>query len=527
MRFTVISGGRWALHAAYDGSLVKACKPIPGLLWNPKERQWEGYPDAWAEVHHAGLQAALQEHTEGLSLDPSVPVYSIGGFDTRLRKYQIHGAAEIAGRSHNGFLLADGMGFGKTAQAIQGATHRANSIVVVCPSFVRGVWGREFKKWAPTWKPEFPEGVKIPCVYGRETPAIVIHYDILYAWVDAIKEWAESRGDGLWLILDECHFIASEKARRSQACKQLAKAATHRVGLSGTPLTSHVKDLWNVVDTLSPGRFGGYFKFCLRYCDAHQVQVGSGPLARTVWDFSGRSNLDELKRRMGHFMLRRTHADVNLELPPLTRQVVELKVPVKSQMSVALGSNKVVLRKALDLAADAKLKEVIAMCAQHLEDGHSVVVGCHRRSVAEHIANALEGDYIHGGLSMRAREEVLAKLRGGEGPQLLAATIDSVQVGVDLTFADVVVFSELTWEPHELAQFEARVFRFGQTKTTLVQYCIALKTGDELIRDGVISKLEEVSAPVLGSDGTNLSEGLRGTKTDDEALEEFWKGLGQ
>ena len=106
---------------------------------------------------------------------------------------------------------------------------------------------------------------------------------------------------------------------------------------------------------------------------------------------------------------------------------------------------------------------------------------------------------------------------------LLAATIDSAGVGIDLTWADVVVFVELSYEPHKLLQAEARVCRFGQSKHVLVQYMVAQGCVDELIVSKVLSKLDSMHE-ALGDAVGGLGSDLRGTSEDD-ALSALWESL--
>jgi SNF2 family DNA or RNA helicase len=261
------------------------------------------------------------------------------------------------------------------------------------------------------------------------------------------------------------------------------------VGLTGTPLTNRPRDLWNVVDTLTPGRFGNFFLFAKRYCGAFQEQVTPEKL---VWNFEGKSNTEELNRRLQHFMLRRTVEEVKMQLPQKTRQIIELDVSKKYRMSY--GANDLrdtrLVRQMLDVAADGKIDEALNLVMDHARAGHHVVAFSHRRVIAETIASTaaaqgLKAEIVYGGVPNQRRKE-----RIDSRPDILACTIDSCSTGIDLTSFDVAVVIELVYKPHELVQMEARLHRFGQQRPVLIQYIIAQGTIDELIAGSVIAKID-------------------------------------
>jgi len=539
VRIESLGAGRYALHSSYKPELVEALKATPGMVWEPNNRVWIGYADAFKSLDYDSVRRMLGPtwpRQDG-PVDPAQLAALSYEVLKGLRHYQQDGVEFLYETSPQGAILADVMGAGKSAQALRAAKALNQRTLIVCPSFVRGVWEKELAKWWPEASYGVLEGVK----ELHDIPpwlVVIVHYDILHAWVEKLAAWRggprdESKPGPKTLILDEAHFVSNEKSRRSKACKTLAARCPNRIALTGTPLTNRPRDLWNVVDIISPGRFGGFFKYGLRYCGAEQKTVGHGADAKAVWDFNGRSHLDELRRRLGYFMLRRTHEDINLELPALTRQVIELKVPKRFQLQVDRGVSAKTMRRALDLGVDGAIKEIVAMVRQHVEDGHKVVVACHRRVTAESIAfDSAVGvpgtdtffAPIHGGFSQAERERRIEDFRKHEGPGLLTTTIDVSAVGIDLSFADVMVFAELTWEPHELAQMEARVYRFGATKPVLVQYCIPLGTGAELIRDRVIDKMKQTMEPALGGKET-LADALQGNVSDEDALRALWESL--
>jgi len=259
--------------------------------------------------------------------------------------------------------------------------------------------------------------------------------------------------------------------------------------------------------------------YASKNCDGHKIDV-SGPenTTKTVWDFDGRSNLKELRQRLDWFCLRRTKREVLKELPALQRQIIDVAVPPKNRIAATaqMVGDKRRMRAALDSAADGKLKSVLELVKAHLEAGQRVVVGTYRRAVCERIATTLAEtaptQFIHGGIPLTRRQKIINELARTEGACCLVANIDATSTGVDLTFAGVVVLAELVWEPRDLVQFEARVHRFGasETEPVLVQYVIARGTGDELILQAVINKLDNFLDLVETDSGDGLKEALKG-----------------
>jgi SWI/SNF-related matrix-associated actin-dependent regulator 1 of chromatin subfamily A len=431
-----------------------------------------------------------------------------------LREYQRQAVAFTLERAATGILLALDVGLGKTNVALRSAKALGQHTVVVCPSYVRGVWGigpeSQVKQWWPeAYPPTVLEGTtpdeKLFEGLDASSPRLfAIHYDVLYAWADLLAEHLA----GGTFIADEVHALQGRESRRSRAAKHIAAAMKYRIGLSATPMTARPRDLWNVVDTLSPGRFGSYWTYAVRYAGAHREQVTDTIAA---WKDDGASNLDELRTRLETFMLRRTKSDVALELPSRTRQVLEIEVPRKFQtpLSRVFDSDKA-FRAALNVAADGKVGPVVDLALSHVQAGHQIVVWCHRRDMVDavHAGLVTEGVIalpIHGGYALKER---LAYIR--QRPQALVATMDSIGAGVDISYADVGIFAELDWVPYKIIQVEGRQHRFGASRPVLFQYVIARGTVDEVIRSVVIHRLDNFAEGV-----GKLDDGLSASLKDE------------
>lgn len=500
-------GHLWSFSGHYSESLRIACKETPGMVWNAQARAWVGYEDAARLVaaRCAKDRVALGDSTRLLSNGHNPPPPMATSFAVSfedLRDYQRIGVDFLVAHAAEGALLADATGLGKTAQAIRAARAFKEKTVIVCPAFVRGVWEKELARWWPAATATNLRGLKATAVTELANVAI-LNYEIAHAWVEALATWGAKT-----LIVDELHYLLSATAKRTRAVGELARGCSYRIGLSATPMTSRPRDLWAPVDILCPGRFGRFYHYAERYCDGHKEQVTP---TKAVWKTDGASNLEELNARLRYFMLRRTKSQVSLELPPLTRQVFEIEVGSKycARPGPALRSDKA-LRAALDQTAEGKIDQVVEMIVEHLGAEHRVVCFTFRKIIAREIAERVgskvraEIGIITGDLDQKKRAAVVASQ-----PALLAATMDSTGVGIDLSFADVAIFAELDWVPSKLEQAEGRLDRFGQKNAVLVQYPIARGSADEIIKSVCLEKLMR-SDDVLGKADTKLREDLDG-----------------
>lgn len=592
-----LDDGRYLLKASYfSKALVDHSKSVPGMNYDPSTKGWIGYSDAVtataARLSTTGITVSgldLLTTSESWRTSRSLYLYAQQGTKGyKLREYQDEGVRFLLARSREGALLADGMRLGKSAQAVIAARAFKAKTLIVCQSHVVGVWGRgpgavegpgEVAKWWPdAWKVQGGvqclETVKPfkPSETVRESrgkrlepdelvafnkainelqtfqdsiaPAqvIICHYDILYAWVNALKAWGVKT-----LILDELHICAGWQSRRAAALKDLRAEAVHCIGLTGTPITNLPRHAHNVLEILCPGRFGYFFtgarpgSYAQVFCDAKMKEVGEGEHKKVVPDYDGRSNLDEpdgkwaltkeetLKARLKFMMLRRLKKEVDPQLPEKVRQIVDITIPPRQIIGVAEGlltKGGAQLRRSLDLAADGKFKSVVSLVTGHVAEEEKVICFCYRRLFAERVAEEIEKKvagvkgalvmFVHGGLSQKERDRKIHQLRAWDGPGVLACTIDTTATGIDLSFASVAVVAELTYEPHEFLQCEERLYKFGgkgDNSKSLIQYVIARGTGDELILRAVINKLD-IFERVVGSTGDAMRESLETPRGD-------------
>lgn len=441
-----------------------------------------------------------------------------------MRPYQRAGIEFLTSR--RGAILADQMGLGKTAQALR-AWHScgAHRLLIVCPAYVRNVWLGELTKWCDMGSADvfLPRGRKSLDGIPAGAQVVVCHYDILEAWAGALGSWSED------VILDEAHVLVSNTSKRAKAVKELANNARHVWALTGTPLTGHLRGLWNLLDTVAPRKFGySFHKFGERYGAGHQAEVA--PM-RWAWKYDGESHRDELRARLMPFMLRRTLDEVALELPPKTRQVMHVGdegacAPSFYAADMSSFSAQAVQR-ALEASYPAKREMLLEMLRDDARSGAKTVVFTHTRKAAQDVAdfdlgNGVMQVCITGEVAAERRAALLAAAEAYDGPVVLSATIDSCGTGISMAFAQSCVFAELSYEPHKLLQAEARLHRFGQSRPVFVRYLVARGTIDETVSDVIVRKLESFESAV-GSVGDSLAGELGYTEQD--ALDELFAAV--
>lgn len=453
---------------------------------------------------------------------------------------------------HRRVLIADEMGLGKTPQAIgvanlQHAREGLANVLVVTLATLKINWQREVDRWLT-----FPAEV----VVGKGNPpprlgelftsarprVLILNYDLLHRWGPLLlaAHWD-------LYVADEAHAMKNAKAQRSAVGLQIH--AERKVFLTGTPIENRPSDLWPILNALQPVKYSEFFPFGKRYCNGHRKTVKEG---RVVWDFTGASNLDELRTELrSSVMIRRLKSEVLKELPPKRRQIIELPAegagPVNREMELfdeeesrllflrlaleraKLGDDPRSLKKATaDLKRSAKISfEKIAAARRdaaiakipmgilHLrsliESGEKILCFAHHHEVMDAIFEEFRkvSVMIRGDSPTDSRQAAVDLFQEDERVRLFVLGTRSGGTGLNITAASVVVFFELDQNPQKMVQAEDRAHRIGQDKRVLVQM---------LVLEGSI---DVRTATLLSSKLTTANKALDGE--EEEALLLPWK----
>ena len=427
-----------------------------------------------------------------------------------LRPYQQQGLnwLQFLGQHGLGGILADDMGLGKTLQTLahiqveKDAGRLTHPALIIVPVSLLGNWQREANRFCPK--------LRTLIIHGKDRHAVAAdmsNQDIVIAPYSLLQRDKNRWLQATWhlVVLDEAQHIKNATTQAAQVASQLK--ARQRLCLSGTPIENHLGEIWSLFHFLMPGFLGSQKRF--------------GELFRTpIEKQSNATRLEQLRRRITPFMLRRTKARVATELPPKveTTMRVELsgkqadlyetiRVTTEKTVRDALTANGlarshitildallklrqvccdprlVPLSAAQSTQQSAKLSHLMEILPEMLAEGRRILLFSQFTSMlslieAELAARNLRWVKLTG--ASQKRDEIIQRFTSGEVP-LFLISLKAGGVGLNLPQADTVIHYDPWWNPAAENQATDRAHRIGQTQSVWVIKLVALGTIEERI----------------------------------------------
>jgi len=472
-----------------------------------------------------------------------------------LTSYQREGIAWALGKPSQSCHFHWSAGSGKTLGAIVWNLAAGPSLsVVVTKAAIRPTWARELETYTQGVHSEVLDGETPGDLVGSiplDRPVVLVTgYDTLPGWIDALVKLRPHS-----VVFDEIHKVKSHrrwqaevgngarvsfslKENQAAACYRLSRIAKRRLGLTATPVTDRVRDLWAQLDLVHPGEWGTYWDWARRYAGATENTFGG-------MDDRGKSNLAELKRRLSYVSHRVPYSLANRDLPPKRRLVTYVKVCDQNRAEGGISKElkraakfgpTAILEARLMEAASRKRKVVLAHARDALEGGLKVVIFTGRRVDCERL-RAEAGDWRdlsglflfsgHGGDSPEAREKIRRAYMAALGPALLVGTGDAWGEGLDLQDTDLAIFAMLPYTPGQVIQWEGRFARLGQKRPVLIRYVIAEGTVDEHVAQILLGKLPAVEKAIDSDEIAGLGRELIGASEEELVASLVDKIMGQ
>ena len=431
----------------------------------------------------------------------------------RYLPYQAAGVKALEER--HSALLADPMGLGKTViicALLNKIPDELRTVLIVVPASLKINWRNELNKWLV-----IPRRIDVVNGGKEQIPAdpdiVIVNYDVLAKHSKQLTsiEWS-------CVVYDESHYLKNPSAARTIHClggekkdqKALKIRARRRYALTGTPVPNRPIELQPILGYLDPDNFGNFFAFAKRYANAYKGRFG--------WDFSGSSNLDELRKRLrSSLMIRREKSEVLTDLPAKRRQVIVLPADkYKDALKAERSADRVdeALSEALTMIESggsvefSEMSEVrhqtalakVPAVIDHLEGiTEPVVVFAHHHDVMAELAEGLREAgrtvvMLHGKHSAEERDQAVRDFQEGRnGTDVFIGGMKAAGVGITLTRASVCVFCELDFVPATLDQCEDRLHRISQHSPVLCQHLVIDQSLDHRVIELVVSKQGVIS----------------------------------
>ena len=416
--------------------------------------------------------------------------------DANLRVYQEHGYnwLRLLHEAGLGGVLADDMGLGKTLQGISFLTwaHEQSpgrSLVVVPTSLVHN-WKREFLKFSPWINVETVDGTpkKRAEILGgtAENCVFISSYGSFKRDVDLYKDMNFHT-----IILDEAQHIKNHNTQVKKAVSLLKSRS--RFAFTGTPMENSVYELWSIFDFVIPGYLYSKKGFNDKY-------------GTSIMKEGDQDKLENLKKIISPFMLRREKNDVLTELPDKISSniVVDMGRAQKKLYMAYLEKSRKELEKELEsnsfeksrikiLALLTRLRQICCSPDMFLEDykggsakvellmeileelkesGHRPIIFSQFTKVFPVIKKELEKkgfDYflIEGATKGENRIQMCEAFNSGE-KDLFLISLKAGGTGLNLIGADTVIHFDPWWNPAVENQATDRAYRMGQKKKVQV-----------------------------------------------------------
>ena len=416
--------------------------------------------------------------------------------------YQIEDANKIIQTKRA--LLGHEMGCGKTFISILVGESINTPKLVICPESLRLNWYREIK--------QVRKEADVQILLSNETPHFgedwtIVGYHTASKFLDNLKVFD-------CIFVDECHNCKAvnnwgkASSKRADAVIQLAQNAEYCYLLSGTPMPSHNKDLFNILKMLKCEVFDfnnrWVFKnFADKFCDPKETYFGM--------DYSGNSNSDQLHEILSKLMVRRLKRDV---LPDLTKQRQFIPIEPKFKREYKDIENRLFYPEENDtymglamtgrkLLSQYKLDTAIDLAESVINAGESVVIVTNFVETAdklkEHFKNACE---IRGGMNDDEKQFAIDEFQT-KHTNVCILNMMAGGVGITLTASHTMIIIDYAWLPADMIQVEDRICRTGQTENCMIYYVYCENSIlDSIFIDMISSKSANIDAVVDNTDNT-------------------------
>lgn len=418
-------------------------------------------------------------------------------------------------------LLLD-MGLGKTVitlTAIQDLVVdelAVTKVLVVAPLRVaRDTWPQEVKKW------DHLKNLSVSVVVGDKATRIAAlnHRAIVYVinreMVGWLVDYYQSNGlkwDFDMVVLDELSSFKNWKSQRFRALKKIRPMVKRMVGLTGTPTSNGLMDLWAEIGILDQGQRLG--RFIGRYREAYFRPAAMNPQTGIVFRYEPREGAEEMiYNRISDISISMKAKDY-LHMPDCIYNTVPVQMDSRERQLYDKMAKDLLLHLEdgdIDAANAAALSNKLLQMsngAVYDEEGRVREIHNHKLEALEDLIEAANGQNVLIAYWFKHdRDRIMKYLKDcGYDPREMKSSEDindwnkgSVPValihpasaghGLNIqSGGHILIWFGLTWSLELYQQTNARLWRQGQSEVVTIHHIITEDTVDENVMKALESK---------------------------------------
>ena len=388
---------------------------------------------------------------------------------------------------------------------------QVRKVLVIAPLRVTTVWTNEIKKW------DHLTGLHYSVAVGSEMErkTALLERAQVYLINRENVEWLISKSglpfDYDMVVVDELSSFKSHQTKRFKSLLKVRPKVKRFVGLTGTPSSNGLIDLWSQYRLLDKGERLG--RFIGRYREEYFVPDKRNQ--QVIFSYKPKPGaVEAIYQQISDITISMKGTDY-LKLPALVMNEVPVKLSEKEMETLDTMKRDLIttvqgqeITAASAAALSGKLLQM-ANGAVYGEDGIAIHIHDRKLDALEDLIEAANGKPVliaywfkHDLARIQKRFEVevlsssesIHRWNHGEIP---VAVIHPASAGHGLNLqagGSTLVWFGLTWSLELYQQTNARLWRQGQKETVVIHHLMAQHTLDERVMKALIDKDQTQSA---------------------------------
>jgi SNF2 family DNA or RNA helicase len=399
-------------------------------------------------------------------------------------------------------------------------------VLVICPLRVGAVWVEEINKWIHL------NILRFAVAIGTEAQrkAALMQTADIYIINRENVDWLVNRSglafDYDMVVVDELSSFKSHQAKRFKSLMKVRPKVKRIVGLTGTPSSNGLMDLWAEFRLLDMGHRLG--RFIGRYREDYFVPDKRNQ--QIVFSYKPKPGAeDAIYRRISDITISMKNTDY-LKLPELVMNEVKVKLSEKEAHCYQTLQQELVLPlkgKEIDAVNAAALSGKLLQMANgavYDEDGAVVQIHDRKLDALEDLIEAANGKPVLVAYWFKHDlERILSRfpaekldspdsIKRWNNGEIPVAVVHPASAGHGLNLqagGSNLIWFGLTWSLELYQQTNARLWRQGQKDTVVIHHLVAKGTIDERVikalknKDNTQAALIDAVKAILQTGGRN------------------------